>query len=290
MPQEQHFRALGIATGGDHAGWTLVGRGEDGVLQVLAHGQGDGMDQLTALCSPATPPAQHLDAVGIDDPDQARRAQSLSCAVPMHVFDPLEAHLIGSTAGVSGRPLVVLVASAHYTTLVRVDGPGRHIPLGHTLDITAGAVFDTLALQLGMDWPGGPALERLANYGDPTACALPAATPPTEGLDFSFTELQAAALERAHEHEGSPCELPRADLAASVQEAVVLQLVQQSCAALQRTGQERLVLSGGVTRNAALRQRLQATGVQVIAHGSALARQGRSARLALAALQQYANG
>jgi N6-L-threonylcarbamoyladenine synthase len=124
--------------------------------------------------------------------------------------------------------------------------------LGETIDDAAGEAFDKSAKLLGLGYPGGPALARLADFGDATAYALP--RPLHSGdLNFSFAGLKTAVLTQARKLEGLPCEQPRADLAASTQAAIVEVLVKKSLKALDATGLDRLVVAGGVGANQQLR-------------------------------------
>ncbi len=155
-------------------------------------------------------------------------------------------------------PFVALLVSGGHTQLMRVDGVGRYELLGETIDDAAGEAFDKSAKLLGLGYPGGPALARLAEFGDATAYDLPRPLLRSGDLDFSFAGLKTAVLTRAREFESQPCEQPRADLAASTQAAIVEVLVKKSLAALERTGLQRLVVAGGVGANRQLRADLDA--------------------------------
>jgi len=153
-------------------------------------------------------------------------------------------------------PFVALLVSGGHTQLLRVADVGRYDLLGDTLDDAAGEAFDKSAKLLGLGYPGGPALARLAEFGDPAAYALPRPLLNRDTLDFSFAGLKTAVRTHALRLESSACEQARADLAASTQEAIVDILVRRSIAALEATGLTRLVVAGGVGANAALRDRL----------------------------------
>ncbi|MEI2745144.1 MAG: hypothetical protein V9G22_06620 [Ottowia sp.] len=139
--------------------------------------------------------------------------------------------------------------------------------LGETIDDAAGEAFDKSAKLLGLGYPGGPALARLAEFGDATAFALPRPLLHSGDLDFSFAGLKTAVLTQARKLEHQPCELQRADLAASTQAAIVEVLVKKSLKALAQTGLRRLVVAGGVGANQLLREQLDtacaARGVRV---------------------------
>jgi len=259
MQELQRTTALGIASKGGRIHWTLVAGASPRLIQMLAQGSCARLDELRGAQSPVGNPVTAAAVIGVGCTSMSPALTALAAGKPVRHIDPLEAYLLAPLACDAPPPLpfAALVASARFTALVRVDAPGQYTVLGRTSDISAAAVFDKLAWQLGMDVPGGATLERLADFGDPTACALPESATDAASPDFSFLGLQTAALARARELEGGPCEQPRADLAASVQAAVVRQLASHTTRALEQAGVATLVLTGGVTRNAALRQALQ---------------------------------
>jgi N6-L-threonylcarbamoyladenine synthase len=151
-------------------------------------------------------------------------------------------------------PFVALLVSGGHTQLMRVDGVGRYALLGETQDDAAGEAFDKTATVLGLSYPGGPALAKLAEGGDAARYAFPRPML-ASGLDFSFSGLKTAVLSRAREL--APLDgNKRADLAASFQAAVVDVLAAKCLLALEREGLDRLVVAGGVGANSALRERL----------------------------------
>ena len=176
----------------------------------------------------------------------------------------LEGHLLSPflSADPPEFPFVALLVSGGHTQLMRVDGVGRYALLGETIDDAAGEAFDKSAKLLGLGYPGGPALARLAEFGDDTAYKLPRPLLHSGNLDFSFAGLKTAVLTQAKKFEGAPCEQMRADLAASTQAAIVEVLVKKSLAALKATGLKRLVVAGGVGANARLRAALNAACAQ----------------------------
>lgn len=155
-------------------------------------------------------------------------------------------------------PFLCLVASGGHTLLAAVRERGRWELLGETLDDAAGEAIDKGARLLGLGFPGGPELERLAGEGDPNAFELPRASG-LPGLDFSFAGLKTALLYRVRDLGPAQTLQRRADLAASYQQAIVEALVLRVERALEQTGLERLALGGGVAANAALRTRLSET-------------------------------
>ena len=176
----------------------------------------------------------------------------------------LEGHLLSPflSADPPEFPFVALLVSGGHTQLMRVDGVGRYQLLGETIDDAAGEAFDKSAKLLGLGYPGGPALARLAEFGDDTAYKLPRPLLHSGNLDFSFAGLKTAVLTQAKKFEGAPCEQMRADLAACVLAAIVEVLVKKSLAALKATGLKRLVVAGGVGANARLRAALNAACAQ----------------------------
>ncbi len=172
----------------------------------------------------------------------------------------LEGHLLSPflSADPPEFPFVALLVSGGHTQLLQVDDVGDYSLLGETIDDAAGEAFDKSAKLLGLGYPGGPALARLAEFGDATAFTLPRPLLNRRSLDFSFAGLKTAVRTQALKMSGTVCEQARADLAASTQEAIVDVLVRKSMAALEQTGLARLVVAGGVGANAALRARLDA--------------------------------
>ena len=169
----------------------------------------------------------------------------------------LEGHLLSPflSADPPSFPFVALLVSGGHTQLMRVDGVGRYQLLGETIDDAAGEAFDKSAKLLGLGYPGGPALARLAEQGDDAAFKLPRPLLHSGNLDFSFAGLKTAVLTQA-QRLGDALAERRADLAASTQAAIVEVLVKKSLLALDQTGLKRLVVAGGVGANRALRAQL----------------------------------
>jgi N6-L-threonylcarbamoyladenine synthase len=184
---------------------------------------------------------------------------------PLAAVDHLHGHIAASFLEPEPfePPFVSLVASGGHTLLARVDehGPGYEL-LGQTLDDAAGEAFDKGARLLGLGYPGGAALERLARDGDPQAFDFPTASG-IKGLDFSFAGLKTALLYRIRDLGEVEAARRRADLAASYQQAIVEALALRAQRALELTGLDRLALGGGVAANGLLRERIQATGAIV---------------------------
>jgi N6-L-threonylcarbamoyladenine synthase len=173
----------------------------------------------------------------------------------------LEGHLLSpflADDDAPSFPFVALLVSGGHTQLMRVDGVGRYALLGETVDDAAGEAFDKSAKLLGLGYPGGPALARLAAFGDAKAFDLPRPLLHSGDLDFSFAGLKTAVMTRLQKLGTNVCEQARADLAASTQQAIVDVLVAKAVRALKHTGLKRLVVAGGVGANALLRETLDA--------------------------------
>ena len=171
----------------------------------------------------------------------------------------LEGHLLSPflSADPPEFPFVALLVSGGHTQLMRVEGVGCYEILGETIDDAAGEAFDKSAKLMGLGYPGGPALSKLAEQGDPAAFKLPRPLLHSGNLDFSFAGLKTAVLTQARKL-GDDLEARKADLAASTQAAIVEVLVKKSLTALQETGLQRIVVAGGVGANRQLREQLDA--------------------------------
>jgi N6-L-threonylcarbamoyladenine synthase len=159
-------------------------------------------------------------------------------------------------------PFVALLVSGGHTQLMRVAAVGEYETLGETLDDAAGEAFDKTAKLLGLGYPGGPEVSRLAAYGTPGAISLPRPMLHSGNLDFSFSGLKTAVLTTLHKLGPDVCEQGRADLARAFVDAAVDVLVAKSFGALKRTGLRRLVVAGGVGANSQLREALSAQARQ----------------------------
>src|SRR6195952_5049785 len=186
-------------------------------------------------------------------------ALAASLDLPTLGVHHLEGHLMSPflSADPPEFPFVALLVSGGHTQLMRVDGVGKYELLGETIDDAAGEAFDKSAKLMGLGYPGGPALSRLAQQGDPKAFALPRPLLHSGDLDFSFAGLKTAVLTQARKL-GAQVEPRKADLAASTEAAIVEVLLKKSLSALKETGLERLVVAGGVGANRLLREQLNA--------------------------------
>ncbi len=178
-------------------------------------------------------------------------------AVPIH---HMEAHLLAALLEEPAPeiPFVALLVSGGHTMLVDVAAAGSYRVLGQTLDDAAGEAFDKTAKLLGLPYPGGPALAKLATQGQPGRFALPRPMLKKPGLDFSFSGLKTAVMltVRDLERAGDLSESDRADIAKSFEEAVVETLVAKCLRALKQTEYQHLIVAGGVGANRSLRAAL----------------------------------
>jgi N6-L-threonylcarbamoyladenine synthase len=184
------------------------------------------------------------------------KALAAARALPLAPVDHLHGHVAANFLAPSFEPpFLCLLASGGHTLLadVRDHGPDFTV-LGTTLDDAAGEAFDKGARLLGLGFPGGPELSRLAEQGDPRAFDFPTARR-VAGLDFSFAGLKTALLYKVRDLGDGEARARRADLAASYEHAIVEALVDRIERALDRTGLERLALGGGVAANRLLRER-----------------------------------
>ncbi|MEZ5574982.1 MAG: tRNA (adenosine(37)-N6)-threonylcarbamoyltransferase complex transferase subunit TsaD [Candidatus Competibacteraceae bacterium] len=152
-------------------------------------------------------------------------------------------------------PFVALLVSGGHSLLVEVDGVGRYRILGESVDDAAGEAFDKTAKLLGLPYPGGPALAKLAEQGDPQRFRFPRPMTDRPGCDFSFSGLKTAAINTWRGLEPTPAN--RADVARAFEDAVVDTLAIKCRRALQATRLRRLVVAGGVGANRRLRERLR---------------------------------
>jgi len=190
-------------------------------------------------------------------------AKGLAAArrLPMIAVDHIQGHV--ASAFLEPDPLeppfLALIASGGHTLLAAVRDRSTHEVLGRTLDDAAGEALDKAARLLGLGYPGGPAIQRTAEGGDPEAFRMPVAMAREPGLDFSFSGLKTALVYAVRDLDPGELERRRADLAASFQAAVVGQLVAKAERALDDGGWEALALGGGVAANGPLRAALAAS-------------------------------
>ena len=190
------------------------------------------------------------------------RALALALNIPAVGVHHMEGHLLAPMLEENppSFPFVALLVSGGHTQLVRVDGIGEYQLLGESLDDAAGEAFDKAAKMMGLDYPGGPLIAKLAEKGDSSAYTFPRPMTDRPGLDFSFSGLKTFTLntvEAARKaNNGELAEQDAANIAAAFEDAVVETLAIKCRRALQHTGMKHLVIAGGVSANKKLRIRL----------------------------------
>src|SRR4051812_14063041 len=191
-------------------------------------------------------------------------AKGLAAArrLPLAVVNHLQGHIAANFLGGFEPPFLCLVASGGHTFLAGVTAHDGYETLGQTLDDAAGEAFDKGARLLGLGYPGGPALSKLALEGDPTAFAFPTAAR-VAGLDFSFAGLKTALLYKVRDLGPEETAARAADLAASYEHAIVEALIARVKRALDAEDEPRLAIGGGVAANRLLRERAVGLGVPV---------------------------
>lgn len=199
---------------------------------------------------------------------------SVACALGLAADKPvlgvhhLEGHLLSPLLASNPPkfPFIALLVSGGHTQLMQVDGVGQYELLGETLDDAAGEAFDKSAKLLGLGYPGGPAISRLAEFGDPLAYKLPRPMLHTKDFNFSFSGLKTAVLTVVKNHHekvvANICDQDKANIARGFVDAIVDVLTAKCISALKHTGLKRLVIAGGVGANSQLRASLNAAAVQ----------------------------
>lgn len=185
------------------------------------------------------------------------RTLAWSLNIPAVAIHHMEGHLLAPLLETPAPdfPFIALLVSGGHTQLISVEALGRYTLLGESMDDAAGEAFDKTARLLGLDYPGGPQLAKLAEGGNANAFHFPRPMTHRPGLDFSFSGLKTAVAERIIGKKFEPQQL--ADIASSVQQAIVDTLRIKCQRALEKTGLKRLVVTGGVSANLVLRQSLQ---------------------------------
>jgi N6-L-threonylcarbamoyladenine synthase len=189
------------------------------------------------------------------------RALSQAWDVPVIGVNHLEGHLFAPLLDADlAPPFLSLIASGGHTEIIRTDAFGRYVLLGATRDDAAGEAYDKAAKILGLPYPGGPEIDRLARMGNPAAFDFPVPLKNTDKIEFSFSGLKTALLWQVNRLKeggaGDGGALPVADLCASFQRAVTEALVAKAALAVKQTRIRTLSVSGGVAANSALRRAL----------------------------------
>ena len=233
----------------------------DGVLDEALARAGARLDDLRLVAATQGPGLVASLLVGFSVAKGLAAARELSFAPVDHLRGHIAASFLGPRP--FEPPFLSLIASGGHTLLAEVgDRESEPRLLGQTLDDAAGEAFDKGARLLGLGYPGGPALERLARGGDPDAFEFPTGAR-SPGLDFSFAGLKTSLLYRVRDLGEAQVQRLRADLAASYQRAIVEALTIRVQRALSRSGIGRLAVGGGVAANGPLRERLAGLGVEI---------------------------
>jgi len=226
------------------------------VLDAALAEAGASLDDVEAVAVTAGPGLIGALLVGIS----TAKAIAASRRLPLIPVDHLQGHVAANFLEPEPLepPFLCLVASGGHTLLAAVRDREGHEVLGQTLDDAAGEAFDKVARMLGLGYPGGPALQRLAEEGDPGAFEMPVAMARNPGLDFSFSGLKTALVYRCRELGPDEVAERRADLAAGFQAAAVGQLVAKLERALDAGERGAVALGGGVAANGPLREAVAA--------------------------------
>jgi N6-L-threonylcarbamoyladenine synthase len=186
----------------------------------------------------------------------AAKALALAHGLPLIGVNHLEGHVCAAQLefGLLEPPLVALIVSGGHTSLVLGDGEGRLTTLGATLDDAAGEAFDKIARFIGLPYPGGPEIDRLAQSGDPDSVKFPRALLHDGSYDFSLSGLKTAVIRELRRRQARDEQIPLADIAASFQEALVEVSVRKTVAAADAHDVEQVLLVGGVAANTRLRE------------------------------------
>ncbi|MES2623822.1 MAG: tRNA (adenosine(37)-N6)-threonylcarbamoyltransferase complex transferase subunit TsaD [Pseudomonadota bacterium] len=190
------------------------------------------------------------------------RSLGMTWNIPTIGVHHMEGHLLAPLLEKNAPrfPFVALLVSGGHTQLVAVEGIGRYKVIGESLDDAAGEAFDKVAKMLGLPYPGGPHVAKLAEKGTPGRFVFPRPMTNRPGLDFSFSGLKTFTLNTVQEHSKDKIldEQTRADIAHAFQEAVVATMVIKCRRAFKETGMKTLVIAGGVSANTRLREELNA--------------------------------
>jgi N6-L-threonylcarbamoyladenine synthase len=192
------------------------------------------------------------------------KAVALALDVPFIGVNHLEGHIYANFLehGPPSPPYVCLLVSGGHTMLVHMPDQHRYVILGQTVDDAAGEAFDKVARFMGLGYPGGPVLDRLARKGDPEAIRFPRAMARSGDYDFSLSGLKTAVIRHVRAEREAGRDVSVEDLAASFQEAVVDVQVDKTIAAAKEVGVETVLLGGGVVANSRLRERMTEAAVQ----------------------------
>lgn len=225
----------------------------------------------------------------------AAKGLSLATGTPLIGANHMQGHICANYLSNKDLepPFISLVVSGGHTYLCKVNSYTDYEVIGKTLDDAAGESFDKVARKIGLGYPGGPKIDKLAREGNKDAIDFPRVMLEKGSYDFSFSGLKTAVLNYAHKLEQRGEEVNKADLAASFQEAVVDVLVDKSMMLLKETGLKSLAVSGGVAANSRLKERLKEEcdkeGIKFY-HPSVILCTDNAAMIAMAGYLNYKNG
>ncbi|MCI5971578.1 MAG: tRNA (adenosine(37)-N6)-threonylcarbamoyltransferase complex transferase subunit TsaD [Anaerococcus sp.] len=225
----------------------------------------------------------------------AAKGLSLATNTPLIGANHMQGHICANYLSNKDLepPFISLVVSGGHTYLCKVNSYTDYEVIGKTLDDAAGESFDKVARKIGLGYPGGPKIDKLAKEGNKDAIDFPRVMLEKGSYDFSFSGLKTAVLNYAHKLEQRGEEVNKADLAASFQEAVVDVLVDKSMMLLKETGLKTLAVSGGVAANSRLKERLKEEcdkeGIKFY-HPSVILCTDNAAMIAMAGYLNYKNG
>jgi N6-L-threonylcarbamoyladenine synthase len=225
----------------------------NGVVDVALKKAGVTLDDIDAIGVTYGPGLVGALLVGVS----WAKALSFAKGIPLIGVQHIAGHIYANfLSGGSEPPLIALVVSGGHTEIVHMPAHGVFEFLGRTRDDAAGEAYDKVARAMGLDYPGGPQIDRMAQNGNPEAYAFPRAWIDDESMDFSFSGLKSAVLNALHNAEQRGETVNQDDVAASFQAAVVDVLVEKTVRAVKHTGVENVCVAGGVAANRGLRARL----------------------------------
>lgn len=263
----------------------------NGVIQEALDTAGVGFSSLDAVATTSGPGLVGALLVGVS----AAKAMAYALDIPLIAVNHLEGHIHANFLVEPHLefPLICLVVSGGHTDLVVMNGHGSYRVVGRTRDDAAGEAFDKVARTMGLGYPGGPLVDRLAASGNRSAVPLPRAYLEEGSLDFSFSGLKSAVINYLHRARQRGEETDRADLAASFQQAVVDVLVHKTLEAAEQYNARTILLAGGVAANSLLRSSMAGAALKYglrLVYPPGILCTDNAAMIACAAYYRYLRG